>query len=142
MAELAINLGANGINLKLFRASGGAVQSKHLYELNDEQKQQLPNIISEIRASTSLDVETYQDTNNDSCSCGVTQLTVRPNGDVSLCPYSSHVIGNLTSTSLKDLWKHSVELQNRRNSEAPCLSAVSRTYPYNPAIPITELRKC
>ena len=141
VVSLAESLGAYGINFKLFRASGGAIQSKHLFELSSIQKDLLPSKICDLKSNSSIYVESYQDTEEDNCSCGVTQLTIRPNGDVSLCPYSSKVIGNLMDLSLQQVWNASSELLQRRDGQPPCLSTLSSTYPYNPTVSTEILRK-
>jgi len=141
IVELAEDIGAHGVNIKIFRASGGAVQSREIYELSNSQQLRLKDIIAELRQNSALSIESYQDTSDAGCSCGITQVTIRPNGDVCLCPYASEVIGNLSVSSLNDIWVSSQMLASRRTGGGTCLSALSSTYPYSPTIPLTEIRK-
>lgn len=138
LVELATELGAHGLNIKIFRPVGGAVKNKNKFELNAEEKKRLESVIEQLKSNSQISITTYQDTGNDSCSCGITQLTIRPNGDVSACPYSSNVIGNLTENRLTDLWKNSHPLDERRNSDRLCMGNKSSAYPYNPSIPVIE----
>jgi MoaA/NifB/PqqE/SkfB family radical SAM enzyme len=138
--SLASQLGVHGINFKIFRASGGAVHSKDLYELSQDQKRELENQLLQIKRTSKLEIESYQDTIGAGCSCGLTQLTIRPNGDVSICPYSSDVLGNLIEESLAHIWLSSPELKNRRQGGSTCISTSSISYPYNPSIPLTHKR--
>jgi Predicted Fe-S oxidoreductases len=55
------------------------------------------------------------------CMCGIYSLTVRPNGDVVACAFTSEVIGNLHRDSLLDIWHQSPELmQIRQGGKSPC----------------------
>jgi MoaA/NifB/PqqE/SkfB family radical SAM enzyme len=96
----------------------------------------LASELQQLKKDSNIEVTTYQDSADDSCSCGVTQLTLRPNGDVSVCPYSSDVLGNLTEITLTDLWKTNSVLVNRRKAEPSCIGNYSTSYPYNPGIEI------
>lgn len=138
---LASEIGADGVNIKIFRASGGAVQSRATYELNDAQKISLRQKIYNLKRNSKLSIETYQDADDSSCSCGRTQITLRPNGDLAMCPYSSHVIGNINHNTLQEIWLGSADIGQRRAGPSPCLSTASEAYPYNPAIPLSVKRK-
>ncbi len=139
LVELAELLGADGINFKIFRPVGGALKEKARFELSESSKLDLAVELRRLKEESSITVSTYQDSNDDQCSCGVTQLTLRPNGDVSLCPYSSGVIGNLTEISLKDLWRSHKETVIARDAPSNCIGNHSSAYPYNPNIEVVEL---
>ena len=136
LVHLAESLGADGINFKVFRPVGGAVLSKARFDLAEEKKLFLSTKLQQLKESSNIEVTTYQDSAGDSCSCGVSQLTLRPNGDVSVCPYSSDTLGNLTNNKLTDLWKYNSVLLKRRKSNPLCMGNYSKSYPYNPSIEV------
>ncbi len=55
------------------------------------------------------------------CMCGIYSLTVRPNGDVVACAFTSDVIGNLHRDNLLELWHQSPDLVRiRQGGKSPC----------------------
>lgn len=55
------------------------------------------------------------------CNCGIYSVTIRPNGDVSPCGLSNHMIGNLHQASLREIWQHSPFLMSvRKTGISPC----------------------
>lgn len=119
--------GIRSIHFKRFRPFGNGALNQQRLELDDAEGDMLRTTMRELRSTKKTDfVFTYSSNpfeNLDSgCPCGKTSLTVRLNGDVAPCSYQSSAIGNLLHDDLIDLWRHSEELKDFRNSG--CCSAL------------------
>ena len=121
-----------GINFKIFRPAGQGLINKDKYILSSDVLSQVVEKINELKSQTSLDISLYQDAGTQGCYCGITQLTIRPNGDVSMCPYDGQVIGNVIKTPLEVLWLESFELNARRNGKPCCIAEKDQTWLFNP----------
>jgi MoaA/NifB/PqqE/SkfB family radical SAM enzyme len=142
IAAVAHAAGAKAMNLKLFRPSGSGKLRSSDYGLSEDQQLELSQCVHRLKDASPIEVNSFQGVEEARCSCGVTQITLRPNGDVTLCPYASSVIGNLTQVSLRELWLQNAVIAVRREQPSECLgiAAGNDAFPSNPQIPIAYLR--
>lgn len=136
ISGIANDLGLSGVNFKRFRAAGNGLANKDQLAIPDDS-------VSEIEASLSLARKRYQRLNlslnfgaeaneyDSGCSCGITAITIRPNGDISPCSYSEEVIGNLGESTLMDVWSKSPWLLQKRMGKT-CSALGEHPLPSNP----------
>lgn len=103
--ELARMLGVDGLAFKWFRPVGNGFDNRDDYELSSQAAESAAATVVELQASSPLEIAFFQD-REQGCSCGLIQLTIRPNGDVALCPYGSGAVGNMQKTTLEEIWRH------------------------------------
>ncbi len=147
ITEVAEALGVEGIEFKRFRPAGNGKAFEAEYKVEDEQSQQMIETFRRLKAKTGLDLmlvngpETnITDKDTVGCVCGVKSLCIRPNGDVSPCAYSDVVIGNLQTTTLRELWAHSPHLATMRSGSG-CQALLPISNPLNPAANIFSSRR-
>jgi MoaA/NifB/PqqE/SkfB family radical SAM enzyme len=133
---LAEEMQLAGIEFKRFRASGNGVSNMHAYSLRGEQEQLLHAQIERFKHESGLDIALIYGaeagpSGDSGCPCGSKSICIRPNGDVSPCAYGEAVIGNLTATTLTDLWRNSPELKLMREIGSCSALKVNRS-PSNP----------
>lgn len=104
LGRLGEGLGVDGLSFKWFRPVGNGFGSRKKYELDDVEAESAVKAVANLQQSLSLEVSFFQD-REQGCACGSTQLTLRPNGDVSLCPYDGQVAGSLLNTTLEKIWE-------------------------------------
>ena len=126
-----------GINFKRFRAAGNGLANKDRYQLNDRESHGIEADILRLRQRSGLDLSLNfgpeaSDVNS-GCSCGISALALRPNGDVSPCAYTTTVIGNLMRQSLTEIWQSSAELKAMRAGSG-CSALKDQQWPSNPYI--------
>jgi MoaA/NifB/PqqE/SkfB family radical SAM enzyme len=133
--EIAEREGLAGINFKRFRASGNGLANKDRYQLADSENCRIEIDISRLKRQSTLDISLNfgpEASDVDSgCSCGISALALRPNGDVSPCVYGTSVIGNLMRESLSAIWRHSPELAAMR-AAGGCRAMSDHVFPSNP----------
>ena len=117
--DIAEREGLAGINFKRFRASGNGLANKDRYQLANSENLRIEMDISRLTESSldlSLNFGPEASDVDAGCSCGISALALRPNGDVSPCVYGTSVIGNLMQQSLSEIWRHSSELAAMRTT--------------------------
>lgn len=135
IVALGESLGVAGINFKVFRPAGNGLVNKDKYLPSPEKLNDAIAHVRSLQARSSMSLFVYQEVGESSCGCGITELTLRPNGDVTICPYSENTIGSLTHTPLSELWLKNPNLISRRSGEPCCLGAEDSTWPLNPYLP-------
>ena len=132
---LAEEYGLDGINFKRFRPAGNGLLSRGQYELRHEQEPRLLDSVAHLQQRSALNISlNYGPEPGDidsGCSCGISALAIRPNGDVAPCSYGETVIGNLMRQSLRALWRDAPVLHAMRAGKG-CLALTSQLRPSNP----------
>lgn len=106
------------VNFKRFRASGNGYLNRNSLELPSEMGSEIEEKILKARktSETIISLNFNPETNevDSGCACGISSLTLRPNGDVALCSYSETVLGNLLENDLSAIWTESPVLRAKR----------------------------
>lgn len=135
---LARQTGIAGIGFIPFRPAGKGARVRSRYELDERQQQDLQARVAALRQESGLDLVLSGDSDGDlaeqGCGCGVMHLTIRPNGDLSPCNFAEAVIGNITQSSLIDLWRNSPALWEWR-TRGGCSPGANQPAPSNPGAP-------
>jgi len=136
LLELAVKWGVKAVQFQTFKEYGNA--QEHATELaltRDEWRNLYAELqqASTVAASRGLTVDLGLDSDpvlaaeiglpssHGECICGIYSLTVRPNGDIVACPFSSEAVGNLHRDSLLSLWQSHPELAKiRSGAKRPC----------------------
>jgi MoaA/NifB/PqqE/SkfB family radical SAM enzyme len=127
--NLVASTGAHSINFKLFRPAGNGYTNRHLFELTDSKVDTIRKEIRRLQKEDRIKLHLYQNEESKSCSCGNEMLTLRPNGDLSLCPYSNIIVGNLIDKPLKEIWLNSPVLKQKRESSCGCIGELNSPSP-------------
>lgn len=104
VAEFAQKAGLAGVSFKFFKPAGNGFLNRDRFELGPADRERAHQLLRQVQEHSPIDLRYFQNTEA-GCSCGVTQLTLRPNGDVVACPYSAFVVGNALETPLAELWR-------------------------------------
>lgn len=130
--------GLKEVNFKRFRPSGNGLINRVIFELHDTDILEIERVLHQSIAfqpfHISLNFGPEPGEFDSGCSCGVTSLALRPNGDVGLCSYSEHVLGNLTRETLTDIWTKSPLLLSKR-SGISCAALHAQPAPSMPGSP-------
>lgn len=133
--DIAENNQLAGVNIKRFRISGNGFVNKDKYELSAAALSDIEKRIRRWKTKSKMDISLNfgpsPDGIDSGCWCGKTAITIRPNGDVSPCPYTDIVIGNMMTDSLLQLWSQSPILQDMRTKNG-CKALNEHKYPSNP----------
>jgi MoaA/NifB/PqqE/SkfB family radical SAM enzyme len=132
LVGIAERHGAVSIAFKWFRPAGEGLRNKERFLLDAEGMAAARRRLEELRRRTTISLELFQP--EASCSCGVTQLTLRPNGDVAMCPYEARVLGNILDDNLLAMWAESDALMQRRSAPASCLATHDQRAPLEPVL--------
>ncbi len=117
VVDLAAKLNASEVNIKLFRSAGNGKVLEDVFALSSSEKTNVLEKIGHLKQQDRIKVSTFGNLAGAICSCGNTTLTLRPNGDLVVCPYTNKLAGNLTELSLSDIWLNSPVLIERRMKE-------------------------
>lgn len=138
--RLAERFGIDGVEFKRFRPAGNGVARIGDYTLIEAEEASLRASVAALAATTGLDIQLVYgaepEGSDRGCPCGVRSITLRPNGDVTPCAYSEHVIGNVLDTPLSRLWCESPDLEAMRRSGG-CSALTVHRNPSNPALSLT-----
>lgn len=104
VAQLATSEGLAGVSFKFFRPAGNGFINRALFELSASDRNSAGCALSEAQNRYGIDLRYFQDAQS-GCSCGVTQLTLRPNGDLLACPYSDYPIANAFERPITQTWQ-------------------------------------
>lgn len=141
IARLAVGLGAVGVEFKRFRPSGNGLLSRDRWELSESELEASRHRVEEL--SSSLDAEILLIDNEKEpdtpCPCGRRSICIRPNGDLTPCPYVERVVGNLMETPLAQVWRHSQALCGFRGA-IRCGALLGAVAPSNPVLSMTATR--
>jgi MoaA/NifB/PqqE/SkfB family radical SAM enzyme len=135
LCSLASAEGLTGVSFKLFMPSGFGAINRAKYELSPTEVAIVTRHIGELKRQSPLELAFFQSGGEQNCSCGVTQLTLRPNGDVAMCPYDDEAIANVCETPLRDVWLNNPTLLARRNGPSACLGAGRDKWPNSKSAP-------
>lgn len=124
LLDLGRNLGVAGINFKVIRPSGNASILKESLVPND---QDIDTVKLTISQQNEIEVTLYGPENASGCSCGNTTLTIRPDGNVSFCPYSGLVLGNALDIEFSELY-----LRAQKYISESCLGKEGDDWPLAP----------
>lgn len=106
------------VNFKRFRASGNGFVNRDRFDVSDAESGELYRQIDRLKKSSTTEITLNFGANENwvdgGCSCGITTLTIRPNGDIALCSYSETVLGNLLDDDLSEIWTGSPILKSKR----------------------------
>jgi MoaA/NifB/PqqE/SkfB family radical SAM enzyme len=106
------------VNFKRFRPAGNGLINRSEFDLNDSDLLEIERILVLAKSVYSFDISLNFGPEpgeiDSGCSCGITSIALRPNGDVGLCSYSEHILGNLTKEALIDIWQGSPVLLLKR----------------------------
>jgi AdoMet-dependent heme synthase len=137
IGRLAERFGIDGVEFKRFRPAGNGVATMGDYTLTEAEEASLRAGVAALAATAELDVQLVYGAEPEGpdrgCPCGVRSITLRPNGDVTPCAYSEHVIGNVLDTPLSRLWCESPDLEARRRGGG-CSALTVHRNPSNPAL--------
>jgi len=126
---LARTLSANEVNIKIFRSAGNGKVLEDIFALSPKQKKSLSQQIKELKKTSDIKISTFGNFAGAVCSCGNTTLTLRPNGDLVVCPYTNQIAGNLKDKTLSDIWLNSpVLIQRRLNEKKKCFADNIQTH--------------
>jgi MoaA/NifB/PqqE/SkfB family radical SAM enzyme len=119
---VATELGVSVIQFKRYRPSGNGFLNRDLYELSLEEVQMVKHKILQFENLYSVKSEVHFGVESDEkgCPCGITTLTIRPNGDVSPCSYEGNVVGNVMNQELSKIWTEAPVLKELREGKG-CL---------------------
>lgn len=136
VAAIAEELHLAGVNFKRFRAAGNGLRNKDSLALADSAAKLIEPELKVAREryprlNLSLNFGAEANEYDSGCSCGITAITIRPNGDVSPCSYSEEVIGNLLDQSLLKIWSESPWLIEKRKVGS-CSALRDHPLPSNP----------
>ena len=139
LLSLAQSWGVSMVQYQTFKPYGNALLHRDILEMSpDEWRTAYKNIeahLALLKKEGNFKVEVDLGIDNDpelarklgmplklqQCNCGIYSITIRPNGDVSPCGLSNHIIGNLHQASLQEIWRSSPFLiMVRRNGISPC----------------------
>ncbi|MBW4647347.1 MAG: radical SAM protein [Kastovskya adunca ATA6-11-RM4] len=132
------------INFKLFRAAGNGLVLKDRFSIKQDVLEDLIARVDDSRKKSKVKISMYGSESGENCSCGNTTLTLRPNGDLVICPYSGDSIGNILKQTLSEVWLNSSELSERRREPNKCFGKEDNQWPINsdrekmPLKPYTE----
>lgn len=129
LIALCLERGADQINLKVFRPAGNGLVLQQELELSEAEGRSVADVAAKWNALRPNSVTLYGPESEKGCSCGVTTLTIRPNGDVAMCPYGTTVIGNLINHDLRQIWSESPELHARRLVPDVCIGKQKNEFP-------------
>lgn len=104
-AALARGLNVSGINFKMFRPAGNGLIFKERLALRQGEREIAIDDIKSIEPEANFKVTMYGPESKEDCSCGRTTLTIRPNGDVVVCPYGNNCVGNILIDPLGKIWE-------------------------------------
>jgi MoaA/NifB/PqqE/SkfB family radical SAM enzyme len=138
IAHLALEYGAAGVEFKRFRPSGNGLLSRDKWELSGADLEESRTLIASLNDSLDADIvlidnEKEEDT---PCPCGRRSICIRPNGDVTPCPYVERVVGNLIDTPLLEVWRHSRPLCQFRVG-TDCAALFGASSPSNPGLSLS-----
>jgi AdoMet-dependent heme synthase len=120
------------INFKLFRAAGNGLVLKDRFSISQDVLDSLVSHVGELRKRSKVKISMYGSESGENCSCGNTTITLRPNGDLVICPYSGDPIGNILKQTLSEVWLNSSELAKRRREPNQCFGKEDNQWPINP----------
>jgi len=129
LVSLCLSIGADEINLKVFRPAGNGLALSPSFQLCSSELNDFQSVVKDLRADFHDKITLYGPESDEGCSCGTTTLTLRPNGDVVICPYGNEKIGNLLSDQLSVIWTRHPAVVARRSGQAACLGTQSSPWP-------------
>jgi MoaA/NifB/PqqE/SkfB family radical SAM enzyme len=133
LLELAASEDVAEVNLKVVRPAGNALINFNDFGLEASAVNHVAQSIDRLSSDYNIRVSMYGRESAVGCSCGVTTLTLRPNGDISLCPYANGSIGNILQDDLRDIWtQHRAE--NRVTEDKQCIGVRVNDFPLSPGI--------
>lgn len=136
LVELADRVGVAEIELKKFRPSGNGFTNRDFFELRETDEAvvaRLTDIQSHEVRTTLLGFTPYSEAKF--CGCGWRSACIRPNGDVTHCPYTDIVAGNLRESDLREIWLRSSVLNSIRTVGA-CEALQGVASPSNPLLTV------
>ena len=132
--NLALGLGSGLLNISQFVEIGRG-ETKHDLNLTIGQYEHLLKwiittnrrlgrhfIVTHEHWLAAFDKEMYKNEMFIGCSAGIYYLGIRSNGDIVPCQLNSHVLGNVKTTTLKNVWNSSPDLKRWRICDVgePC----------------------
>lgn len=99
IVRIAYGAGARGVQVRPLVVAGNAIFSDVQPAATTAQ-----NGVAAQARILGLRADVVQDSLVN-CTCGVTAVTLRPNGDVSLCPYRDDRLGNILETPMHAPWQ-------------------------------------
>jgi MoaA/NifB/PqqE/SkfB family radical SAM enzyme len=138
IAHLALEYGAAGVEFKRFRPSGNGLLSREKWELTGADLEESRIRIEGLNNSLDTDIVLIDNEKeeNTPCPCGRRSICIRPNGDVTPCPYVERVVGNLMDAPLLEVWRHSGPLCQFRVG-TDCAALLGASSPSNPGLSLT-----
>ena len=129
IVTVAEQCGINGISFKRFRPAGNGHANADILSLENGQHAEIHQLVAELNANSHLEIVLFYNVEGDEaddgldggCPCGIRQLTLRPNGDISPCVFAGTVIGNITKDDIGQVWRESPVLAQMRGKNRTCI---------------------
>lgn len=129
----AADNGVGTVQFKKFRPVGNGSAHMRDYLLSPAEGLDLWERINALPTQPGVKVQYFDEEfaklSGESCPCGRSSLTVRPNGDLGPCPYAPLTIGNLLTDDLRQIWTEHPALLRMRSQET-CAGAIPSDSPY------------
>lgn len=119
---LGISCRVKGINFKKIRMVGDLKAQELYYIPNQQEEKYVMDVVRLLKQDNKLAVHLYYNSSptsdvDDGCPCGRNIITVKPDGSIVPCVYSSFVIGNILNDNLHNLWINNCSLQELRRND-------------------------
>lgn len=129
LVKLCLASGANEVNLKVFRPAGNGLVLRQDMALSSDEVETLQAAAADLNAQHPGQVTFFGPESHEGCSCGVSTLTLRPNGDLAICPYGDIILGNLQHDDIPTIWTRHPLLMQRRSHLDECVGRSDNQWP-------------
>lgn len=129
LVDLSLSSGADEVNLKVFRPAGNGLALELDLKLSSDELNEFRSVAEDLKRIHGDRITIYGPESEHGCVCGTTTLTLRPNGDLAVCPYGTEVVGNLLTDELSEIWTRHPLLEGRRLTPNTCIGTQNNLWP-------------